>query len=151
MDSIIWAIKHTMRDIAEIGLNRTYTLHTVCVTTDPFVVCLEVINNFAGAEIAVSNAFFQQYFLSIMQDIFFVLTDTDHKSGFKLQSMLLARMFQLVETGHITVPLFDPTAVPDPTMSNSTFLKEYTANLLKSAFPHVQMYVLRAVQSSGQH
>jgi exportin-1 len=24
MDSIIWAIKHTMRDIAEIGLNRTW-------------------------------------------------------------------------------------------------------------------------------
>ncbi|EPT05907.1 hypothetical protein FOMPIDRAFT_1012966 [Fomitopsis schrenkii] len=123
MDSIIWAIKHTMRDIAEIGLN----------------LCLEVINNFAGAEIAVSNAFLQQYFLSIMQDIFFVLTDTDHKSGFKLQSMLLARMFQLVETGHITVPLFDPAQVPDPSMSDSTFLKEYTANLLKSAFPHVQI------------
>ena len=109
--------------------------------TDLCAVCLEVINNFAGAETAVSNAFFQQYFLSIMQDIFFVLTDTDHKSGFKLQSMLLARMFQLVETNHITVPLFDPAAVPDPSMSNSTFLKEYTANLLKSAFPHVQMYV----------
>ncbi|KAI0736893.1 CRM1 C terminal-domain-containing protein [Fomitopsis betulina] len=123
MDSIIWAIKHTMRDIAEIGLN----------------LCLEVINNFAGAEIGVSNAFLQQYFLSIMQDIFFVLTDTDHKSGFKLQSMLLARMFQIVETGHITVPLFDPSTVPDPSMSNSTFLKEYTANLLKSAFPHVQI------------
>ena len=37
--------------------------------------------------------------------------------------------------------MFDPAAVPDPSMSNSTFLKEYTANLLKSAFPHVQMYV----------
>ena len=24
MDSIIWAIKHTMRDIAEIGLNREH-------------------------------------------------------------------------------------------------------------------------------
>ena len=146
MDSIIWAIKHTMRDIAEIGLNCMYTSRAFRSMADPFAVCLEVINNFAGAEIAVSNAFFQQYFLSIMQDIFFVLTDTDHKSGFKLQSMVLARMFQLVESGHITVPLFDPAAVPDPTMSNSTFLKEYTANLLKSAFPHVQMYVPYAVK-----
>ena len=103
------------------------------------IVCLEVVNNFAGADPAVSNAFFQQYFLSIMQDIFFVLTDTDHKSGFKLQSMLLARMFQLVETNQISVPLFDPASVPDPTISNSVFLKEYTANLLKSAFPHVQL------------
>ena len=73
-----------------------------------------------------------------MQDIFYVLTDTDHKSGFKLQSLLLARMFQLVETNQITVPLFDPATVPDPNISNSVFLREYTASLLKSAFSHVQ-------------
>lgn len=99
---------------------------------------MEVINNFAGADPAVANAFFQQYFLSILQDIFYVLTDTDHKSGFKLQSMLLARMFQLIETNQITVPLFDPSQVPDANVSNAIFLREYTANLLKSAFPHVQ-------------
>ena len=51
--------------------------------------CIEVINNFASADQSVASVFFQQYFLSIMQDIFYVLTDTDHKSGFKLQSMLL--------------------------------------------------------------
>ena len=100
--------------------------------------CLEFVNNFAGADPVVSNPFFQQYFLSIIQDIFFVLTDTDHKSGFKLQSLLLARMFQLAETNQITVPLFDPATVADPSMSNSLYLREYTANLLKNAFPHVQ-------------
>ncbi|KIL00134.1 hypothetical protein PAXRUDRAFT_822010 [Paxillus rubicundulus Ve08.2h10] len=120
-DSIIWAIKHTMRDIADTGLN----------------LCLEVVNNFAGAEPAVSNAFFQQYFLSIIQDIFFVLTDADHKSGFKLQSLLLARMFQLVETNQIQSQLFDAAQVADPSMSNSVYIKEYCANLLKTAFPHV--------------
>lgn len=104
--------------------------------------CLEVVNNFASGDAEVANAFFRQYFLNIMQDIFYVLTDTDHKSGFKLQSMLLARMFQLVELNQIEVPLFDPATVPDPTISNAVFLREYTANLLKSAFPHVQKYVL---------
>jgi exportin-1 len=99
---------------------------------------MEVVNNFAGAaDPAVSNAFFQGYFLSIVQDVFFVLTDTDHKSGFKLQSVLLARMFQLVELNMIHTPLFDPSQT-----SNAVFLKEYCANLLKSAFPHVQSYVL---------
>uniref|UniRef100_A0A8H8CN60 Importin N-terminal domain-containing protein n=1 Tax=Psilocybe cubensis TaxID=181762 RepID=A0A8H8CN60_PSICU len=123
MDSIIWAIKHTMRDIADIGLN----------------LCLEVVNNFAtAADPAVTNAFFQQYFLSIVQDIFFVLTDTDHKSGFKLQSVLLARMYQLIEMNVIQTPLFDPSQVSDPGVTNTTFLREYTANLLKTAFPHVQ-------------
>lgn len=96
------------------------------------------MNNFAThADQSVTNAFFQQYFLNIVQDIFFVLTDADHKSGFKLQSLLLARMFQLVEMGVVQSPLFDPAQVPDPNISNSTFLKEYTANLLKTAFPHV--------------
>ena len=106
---------------------------------------MEVINNFASAtEVAISNAFFQQYFLSIVQDIFFVLADADHKSGFKLQSALLARLFQLVEANHIQAPLYDPSQVPDPNMTNIIFLREFCANLLKTAFPHVQPYVFPA-------
>lgn len=93
--------------------------------------------NFANAERDVSNAFFQQYFLSILQDILYVLTDADHKSGFKLQSVLLARMFQLVESGQIQAPLYDPSTITDPNMTNSLFLKEYCNNMLKTAFPHV--------------
>lgn len=42
---------------------------------------LEIVNNFAAAEEAIANAFFQQYYLSMLQDTFFVLTDSDHKSG----------------------------------------------------------------------
>lgn len=137
MDSIIWAIKHTMRDIADTGLNRMSIRLFRRAFIESRLVCLEVVNNFASAEPAVSNAFFQQYFLSILQDIFFVLTDADHKSGFKLQSLLLARMFQLVETNQIQSPLFNPAQVADPNSSNSSFLKEYCANLLKTAFPHV--------------
>jgi len=135
MDSMIWGIKHTMRDISETASN----------------LCLEVINNFSTADPSVSNSFFQQYFLSVMQDIFFVLTDTDHKSGFKLQSLILARLFQLVETGAITVPLYDPSTVPDPSVSNAVFLRDYTASLLQTAFPHVrtaqvQMFVLKLAE-----
>ena len=111
--------------------------------------CLEVVNNFSTADPQVSNQFFQQYFLSVMQDVFFVLTDTDHKSGFKLQSMVLARLFQLVQTGAIGVPLFDPSTVPDPNMSNSLFLQEYTATLLKNAFPHLQPYVQPTLRFGG--
>lgn len=120
MDSINWAIKHTMRDIADMGLN----------------ICLEVVNNFAAAEPQVANAFFQQFFISITQDIFFVLTDADHKSGFKLQSLLLARLFQLVETNQVQAPLFDPAA--EPGMTNALYVRNYCVNLLKAAFPHMQ-------------
>lgn len=54
-----------MRDIADTGLN----------------ICLELFNNIAVSEAAIANAFYQTYLLSILQDVFFVLTDSDHKSG----------------------------------------------------------------------
>ncbi|KAL1920697.1 uncharacterized protein VTP21DRAFT_1074 [Calcarisporiella thermophila] len=122
MDSVVWAFKHTMRDIAETGL----------------VICLELINNFANSEQSISNAFFQTYFLSILQDVFYVLSDTDHKSGFKFQTQVLARMFQLVESGAVQAPLFNPSQVSNPNMSNKEFLHEYVVNLLQTAFPHLQ-------------
>lgn len=101
--------------------------------------CNEVVNNFASAaDPAVINSFFQQYFLSIVQDTFFVLTDTDHKSGFKLQSLLLAHMFQLADSSIIQVPLFDQNVVNDAGMTNATYVKQYCGSLLKTAFPHVQ-------------
>jgi len=140
MDSIIWAIKHTMRDIADTGLNcercQPALVDLDLITSS--IVCLEVVNNFAGADANIGNGFFQAYFTSIVQDIFFVLTDTDHKSGFKLQSLLLARMFQLVETNIIQTPLFNPAEMPDPNISNAQYLRQYCENLLKTAFPHVQ-------------
>ncbi|KZS98963.1 hypothetical protein SISNIDRAFT_492282 [Sistotremastrum niveocremeum HHB9708] len=136
MDSVIWSIKHTMRDIADIGLNT----------------CLELINNFAAAEPPIANAFFGTFYLSVLQDIFYVLTDTDHKSGFKLQTLVLSRMFQLVETNQIQAPLFDPATVPDSSISNSIYVKQYCVNLLTAAFPHVQPLQIRDfVQSLGEY
>ncbi|KAH7341027.1 CRM1 C terminal-domain-containing protein [Rhizoctonia solani] len=120
-DSIIWAIKHTMRDIADTGLN----------------LLLEIVNNFASAEEAIANSFFQQYYLPMLQDTFFVVTDSDHKSGFKHQSLMLQRLFQLVESNSIHAPLFDPATQPNPPPTNQQFLREYTATLLKNAFPHL--------------
>ncbi len=64
LDSVVWAFKHAERNISETGLN----------------ILLEMLINISGDE-NMSNAFFQQYFLSLLQDIFFVLTDSFHKSG----------------------------------------------------------------------
>jgi len=60
-------------------------------------------------------------------------------------------MFQLVETGQIHAPLFDPSAVPDPSISNAVFLREYCTNLLKTAFPHMHLLQVQAfVVSLGE-
>ncbi|GAA5876659.1 hypothetical protein JCM1840_000754 [Sporobolomyces johnsonii] len=116
MDSVVWATKHTMRDIGDLGLT----------------ICVELIDNVVAAGPNTSNGFFQAYYLALLQDMFFVLTDADHKSGFKSTALVLARLVKLVEQGDIQVPL-DPSAA-----SNPAFVAEYSANLLKSAFPHLQ-------------
>ena len=128
MDAFVWGLKHTMRDIADTGLT----------------ILLELINNFAQSDDGVSNAFFQQYFLSMLQDLFFVLTDSEHKSGFKNQSILLARLFFLAESGAIQAPLFDASQVNDPSMTNQQYVRVYCVNLLGSAFPHMQQAQVQA-------
>ena len=124
-------------------------------------ICVELIDNVVAAGPATSNGFFQAYYLSLLQDMFFVLTDTDHKSGqslsssahrtefdngslagFKNQSTVLAKLFRLIEGGDIQAPLYDPATV-DPSMTNGKYVAEYCANLLKTAFPHLQTSVLR--------
>ncbi|KAI7893630.1 nuclear export factor CRM1 [Mucor mucedo] len=122
IDSIVWGFKHTMRDIADIGL----------------ATCEEIINNISRSDPNIAGAFYQAYYLSILQDIFFVLTDRDHKSGFKGQTEVLARLFNLVTSNQIQVPLFDPAQVSDANMTNALFLKEYVSALLQNAFPHLQ-------------
>ncbi|KAF9919098.1 Karyopherin transporter [Lobosporangium transversale] len=122
VDSIVWAFKHTMRDIADMGLS----------------ICLDLINNFANSDPVIANHFYQSYFLNLLNDIFYVLTDNNHKSGFKLQCQVLARMFYLVDSGAVQAPLFTMSQVADPNMTNERFLKDYMMNLLQNAFPHLQ-------------
>ncbi|GAA5905628.1 exportin CRM1 [Sporobolomyces salmoneus] len=125
MDSVVWATKHTMRDIGDLGLT----------------ICLELIDNVVAAGPNTSNGFFQAYYLPLLSDMFFVLTDADHKSGFKSTALVLARLFRLVESGDIQVPL-DPSVTSAP--GNSAFVAEHSANLLKQAFPHLQLSSIAA-------
>ncbi|KAI8365384.1 nuclear export factor CRM1 [Radiomyces spectabilis] len=122
IDSIVWGFKHTMRDIADIGLQ----------------ICKELIDNISRTDPSIAGAFYQSYYLSILQDIFFVLTDRDHKSGFKGQTEILAQLFHLVSSNQIQVPLYEPSQVSDPNMSNVQFLEGYVSALLQNAFPHLQ-------------
>jgi len=139
-----------MREIADVGLN----------------ICLELIENISRSDTNVANFFYQQYLLNLVQDVFFVLTDTDHKSGmnnylyngyiqliyswlmllkippgFKYQAMVLARIFHIVESGAVQAPLFNPAEIGDPSMTNQRFLREYVMTLLRNAFPHLQKSV----------
>ena len=122
----MWASKHDNREVEYAGLNM----------------CLELITNIADTDPQTSNAFFQQFFVPILQDVFFVLTDTDHKAGFKSQSMLLSRMFYLVNPADggapkIQGPIYATDQAPTGT-SNKEFLGGFVGNLLQNAFPNLQ-------------
>lgn len=52
--------------------------------------------------------------------------------------MILMRMFDAVDRGLVTAPLFDPAQVADPKMDNRLFVREYVCDLLARAFPHLQ-------------
>ncbi|KAI5657416.1 hypothetical protein M9H77_26209 [Catharanthus roseus] len=119
MDSIIWAFRHTERNIAETGLN----------------LLLEMLKNFQSPEFC--NQFYRPYFLTIEQEIFAVLTDTFHKPGFKLHVLVLQHLFCLVESGLLTEPLWDAATVPYPYPNNGMFVREYTIKLLSTSFPNM--------------
>ena len=61
----MWASKHDNREVEYAGLSM----------------CIELIDNIAETNSQTSSAFFQQFFVPILQDVFFVLTDSDHKAG----------------------------------------------------------------------
>ncbi|GMH19677.1 hypothetical protein Nepgr_021518 [Nepenthes gracilis] len=119
MDSIIWAFRHTERNIAETGLN----------------LLLEMLKNFQASEFR--NQFYRTYFLTIEQEIFAVLTDTFHKPGFKLHVLVLQHLFCLVQSGGLTEPLWDAATVTYPYPNNEIFVREYTIKLLSSSFPNM--------------
>ncbi|KAG5559021.1 hypothetical protein RHGRI_008818 [Rhododendron griersonianum] len=119
MDSIIWAFRHTERNISETGLN----------------LLLEMLKNFQASEFC--NQFYRTYFVTIEQEIFAVLTDTFHKPGFKLHVSVLQHLFCLAESGSLTEPLWDVATVPYPYPNNAMFVREYTIKLLGSSFPNM--------------
>lgn len=121
VDSCMWASKHDNREVESAGLSM----------------CLELMSNMSEIDPQTSNAFFQNFYTTIIQDVFFVLTDSDHKAGFKSQSMLLAKMFWLVDSGRITGPIYSQEQAAAGT-SNKDFLREFIRNLLSNAFPNLQ-------------
>ena len=119
IDAVVWAMKHTERNIADTGLE---ILHELLLNV--------------GRTPNVAQGFYQQYLLALIQDVFAVLTDRLHKSGFKMHSTLLRHMFHLVQMNQVTVPLFDPERAPAG-QTNPIFLREHMSNLLTSSFPNV--------------
>lgn len=121
VDSLCWAFKHNNRDVEVNGLQIALDL-------------IKNIEKLNGTPFA--NAFFENFYFTFVSETFYVLTDSDHKSGFSKQSLLLMRLISLVEENKIAVPIYSESDAPQGT-SNQVYLNEYLANMLGSAFPHL--------------
>ena len=64
LDAVIWALKHTMRHVADTGLGILYQL----------------LQNVAQVETA-TQSFYQTYYIDILQHLFSVVTDSSHTAG----------------------------------------------------------------------
>ncbi|EAT87494.2 hypothetical protein SNOG_05103 [Parastagonospora nodorum SN15] len=122
IDSCMWASKHDNREVESAGLSM----------------CFELVSNMADTDPQTCNSFFQTFFTTILQDVFFVVTDSDHKAGFKSQSMLLAKMFWLVDSDKLQGPIYTSPDMAPAGTSNREFLRNFVGNLLATAFPNLQ-------------
>lgn len=119
IDSVVWAIKHTERNISETGLE----------------ILLALLQN-VSANRQIAQPFFITFMLPLIQDVFGVLTDRLHKSGFKLQASILMHLCHAtLQQGLIVEPLH--TMGPTSHLSNSQFLQDHLGGLLVKAFPNV--------------
>lgn len=124
LDSVIWAIKHTMRQVSETGLN---ILHTM-------------LSNMAIATSSQQQIFFKTFFMDILQHMFAVITDRSQTGNLTLQASVLAYMFKMIENGIITVGLSDSVPADNTVTAevNVQYIYDSLTVLLKQAFPHLQ-------------
>jgi exportin-1 len=136
IDSILWAVKHTHRNIYETGLNILNTM----------------LDNIHKTNQQLVNDFYKSFYIPILNDVLYVTTDTLHKSGFKLQVEILMKLFSTVQQNKITEPIYDvpPNNVSLP--SNEIFVKEHIAKILSNAFKNLtHQQVLNFVVGAFQY
>ncbi|CCE87282.1 Piso0_005829 [Millerozyma farinosa CBS 7064] len=122
INAALWAFKHNNRNVEECGLTLT----------------LDLIENVEKlGDTPFTKAFYENFYFQILSDTFYVITQPDHKSGFRYQAQLLAQLIHLIEDNVIKSPLYTPDQAPEGT-SNSDFLKQYLGELLISAFDNLQ-------------
>jgi len=124
IDSVVWAFKHSMRNIADTGLSILMSLWDRLSKSD------------------AAQAFYQTYLISLLQDLFVVLTDSFHKSGFSMQSAMLLEIFYSVRSGAVQVPLWDVSAMQYP--NNEEFLRAFIIDLIGNAFPNLTSQQVQA-------
>lgn len=121
LDSVLWAVRHNDRKSYKTGLHILEEM-------------LGNIDQLGNPQII--NGFYKTYYIRLMNDVMYVLTDTLHKAGFKLQASILFYMFRIVREKRITEPIFDTTQHPQ-LQSNEEYVRQYMNTLIGNSFPNL--------------
>lgn len=130
VDSIVWASKHTDRNISEKGLKTLLAM-------------LQNIDVLDRSDPRAAQFFYSVFLLDVIKDLFEILTDRTHKSGFKAQTNVLRHIFAIAMQGKVKAPLFNAVRFNQlgmpivRNMNNITFIKLYVAKMLAVAFPNL--------------
>jgi len=119
VDSVIWAFKHSMRNVAEIGLD----------------ILKDLLNKLQKLEDRVAaQRVYRSFFLDLLEHVLSVVTDRSQVqvAGLSYYADILCQLFSSVEF-FITEPL----NADNPAQSNIDFVYQFVGNLLKGAFPHL--------------
>eukprot|EP00039_Didymoeca_costata_P002026 m.57045 g.57045 ORF g.57045 m.57045 type:complete len:1070 (+) comp11077_c0_seq2:252-3461(+) len=123
--AVIWGFQHPMRPVAETSLR----------------VMQEIVNKVSTTDASFSQPFYSKYFLMIMESIFSVMTDSLHYSELKDHTLILCKLFCLLEEGQVVSPL----NAENPSQDNREFVQEYIGNKLHSAFPDLNIQQLQVI------
>ncbi|KAG2381491.1 hypothetical protein C9374_006480 [Naegleria lovaniensis] len=123
VDSILWALKHTHRNIFETGLGILQDMLSN----------IEHINNDG-----LRNEFYSKFYIPIFDDVLYIYTDTLHQSGFKMQTTIIHHLLYVIATNKITVPLTENQQMP-----NDVFVKKHIHDVLIESFKNLNSQYLQ--------
>ncbi|GAV00127.1 hypothetical protein RvY_11018 [Ramazzottius varieornatus] len=115
IDSVVWAFKHHMRNVAEIGLHILY----------------QMLKNIGSQSAEVAQSFYKAYYLVLLEHLFSVASDPTHSGNLNMFSTIIAYMFSLVDDKKVAV------ALGNTGEDNVAFLQNYLQRMLKAGFPHL--------------
>mmetsp|Transcript_19896 Transcript_19896/g.79425 ORF Transcript_19896/g.79425 Transcript_19896/m.79425 type:complete len:964 (-) Transcript_19896:362-3253(-) len=132
INAIVWAFKHTERNVAETGL----------------MLLIELLENVDKS--AFVTYFYTICFRLVLNDILSVLTDTLHRPGFKYQAQVLMHLLSVVAAGRVTEPMWNPDNPEEVANSgnppnNRQFVVYHMETLLTTAFPNLTRTQVQAV------
>lgn len=115
---IVWAFRHSQYNIAELGLDTLKFL-------------LDGVNQARLNGHNISDFFYKEYFMQLLNEIFVVLTDSFHKASFQQHVIIIQTLIQVVDSGILTENLFSNED------NNKNFVYKYIVNINAQAFTHI--------------